>query len=289
MKPVSATHGISPQDSTDMHSSDSSQVSRSNSPEPRCVNRRVTINKSVLIAALVGAFLCTGGGATEKPFTPVADLKGVWSFTADPKLPNVLLIGDSISIGYTRSVREKLAGKANVYRPMRGKQPDNCGDTTIGLAKIDSWLGRQKWDVIHFNWGLWDLCYRNPQSKEPGNRDKLGGKLSTTPADYEKNLEQLVTRLKATGAKLIWASTTVVPEGEAGRFVGDEEKYNAIAARVMKKHGIPTNDLFTLTKGFAGKHFTKAGDVHYTAAGYEALAVQVAGTIERLLARKTEP
>ena len=162
-------------------------------------------------------------------------------------------------------------------------------DTTIGLKKIDGWLGQQKWDVIHFNWGLWDLCYRNPKSKEQGNRDKVSGKLSTTPADYEKNLEQLVTRLEATGAKLIWANTTVVPEGEAGRFVGDDEKYNAIAARVMQKHGIATDDLFTLTKGFAGEYSTKAGDVHYTAAGYGKLAVQIAATIEQSPPENAEP
>ena len=223
------------------------------------------------------------------PFTPAADSNGEWSFTADPKLPNVLIIGDSISIGYTRQVRAQLAGKANVYRPMRGRGPDNCGDTTIGLQKIDDWLGKQKWDVIHFNWGLWDLCYRTPESKEQGNRDKIGGRLSTTPADYEKNLEQLVTRLEATGAKLIWANTTAVPEGEVGRFVGDDAKYNAIAARVMRKHGVATDDLFTLTNGFSGKFSTKAGDVHFTAEGYQKLAVQVAATIEKMLPRRTEP
>ena len=216
-------------------------------------------------------------------FTPAADAKGNWSFTADPKLPNVLIIGDSISIGYTLTVRKKLTGSANVYRPMQGKGPDNCGDTTIGLKKIDAWLGKQKWDVIHFNWGLWDLCYRNPDSKAQGGRDKVGGMLSTTPADYEKNLEQLVSRLEATDAKLIWASTTVVPEGEVGRVVGDDEKYNAVAARVMKKHGIDTDDLFTLTKGFSGRFSTKAGDVHYNSEGYNALAIQVAATIEKVL------
>jgi len=225
------------------------------------------------------------GAKTEKtvPFTPASDMEGPWSFTADPKLPNVLILGDSISIGYTREVRKKLEGKANVYRPMRGKGPDNCGDTTIGLAKIEGWLGQQKWNVIHFNWGLWDLCYRNPKSKEQGNRDKVSGKLSTAPADYENNLERLVTRLEATGAKLIWASTTLVPDNEVGRFAGDDVKYNEIAARVMKKHGIPTDDLYSLSKGFAGKFSVKAGDVHFTAEGSAKLAEQVAATIEKAL------
>lgn len=234
---------------------------------------------------IVGTAVCANA-AGEKPFTPKSDVKGDWSFTADPKLPNVLLIGDSISIGYTRLAREQLAGKANVYRPMHGKGPENCGDTTRGLERIDAWLGDQKWDVIHFNWGLWDLCWRNAKSKNQGGRDKVGGKLSTPPADYEKNLEKLVTRLEATGAKLIWANTTAVPEGEDGRFVGDDEKYNAVAARVMQKHGIATDDLFTLTKGFAGKFSLKAGDVHYTPEGYEKLAVQVAATVENILPKK---
>lgn len=239
--------------------------------------------RNLFLVLLLIAGAGAGPAADVAPYTPPADTKGSWSLTADPKLPNVLLIGDSISIGYTRLVREKLAGKANVYRPMRDQNPDNCGDTSIGLERLDTWLGAQTWDLIHFNWGLWDLCYRNPASKNQGNRDKVAGKISTPSDIYERNLETLVGRLKKTGAKLIWANTTVVPAGEAGRFVGDDEKYNAIAARVMQRHGIPANDLFALTKNFAGKHSLKTGDVHYTAEGYTLIATQVAVVIEPAL------
>ena len=140
------------------------------------------------------------------------------------EVPNVLIPGDSISIGYTRDVRSLMAGKANVFRPMNpsGKQPENCGDTPMGIKGLDKWLGDTRWDVIHFNWGLWDLCYRNPKVKTQGNRDKKNGTLSTTPEQYERNLETIVTQLEKTGAKLIWASTTLVPDGEVGRFVGDD-------------------------------------------------------------------
>src|SRR5690349_5233165 len=61
----------------------------------------------------------------------------------DAKLPRVLLIGDSISIGYTVAVRELLHGKANVHRI-----PTNGGPTTNGLAHLPAWLGAGKWDVI---------------------------------------------------------------------------------------------------------------------------------------------
>lgn len=172
---------------------------------------------SVLL--LVASLVCSSAFAEKQIGGPV---------TVDPALPSVLIIGDSISIGYTPVVRELLKGKANVLRPNT-----NCGETRMGLAGIDKWLGDGRWSVIHFNWGLWDLCYRNPESKEQGRRDKLHGTQSIPVAEYEANLERLVERLKQTGAVLVWGSTTVVPEGEAGRVVGDDAKYNAAAARVM--------------------------------------------------------
>lgn len=197
----------------------------------------------------------------------------------------MLILGDSISIGYTLPVRELLKGKANVFRPMRadGKEPDNCGDTGIGLANMEKWLGDREWKVIQFNWGLWDLCYRTEDITRNGGRDKVHGKLSITPEEYEKNLENLVTRLKATGAKLIWASTTVVPEGESGRFAGDEVKYNAVAMRVMERHGVAVNDLHATSKEFSPDHFVGPGNVHFSNAGSARLAEQVAAEIGRLL------
>jgi hypothetical protein len=196
-------------------------------------------------------------------------------------LPQVLIIGDSISIGYTPFVKKELQGKANVVR-----HKGNAQHTGTGLAKLDSWLGKTPWDVIHFNWGLWDLCYRHPDSKAQGKRDKANGTITTPLAEYEKNLDELAGRLKQTGAKLIWAHTTFVPEGEVGRIVGDDVKYNEAAARVMKKHGIPINDLHTLTAGFPPDLFTKPGDVHYTKEGSQKLGAQVAEAILTQLKKK---
>lgn len=215
-------------------------------------------------------------------YTPEADKKKmVDQAPIEAGLPNVLILGDSISMGYTNGVREGLKGKANLLRPK-----DNCGDTVIGLEKIDKWLGDQKWDVIHFNWGLWDLCYRDPKSPKAGNRDKVNGKISVTTAEYEKNLDQLVTQLKATGATLIWASTTLVPEGEVGRAVGDDVKYNAVAAQVMKKHGVVINDLHALSAAMKPEMFIKPGDVHFTPAGSSKLAEQVVAKISGVLDAK---
>ncbi|MEC9475470.1 MAG: SGNH/GDSL hydrolase family protein [Planctomycetota bacterium] len=192
------------------------------------------------------------------------------------ELPKVLIIGDSISIGYTPFVEEQLREKAMVIH-----NPGNAQHTGTGLKKIDAWLGEKKWDVIHFNWGLWDLCYRDP----PGSlkRGKKNGKVTFTPQQYGKNLEKLIVRLKKTGAKLIWASTTKVPEGEPGRKVGDDIRYNAVARKLMKKYRIPVTDLHAASSQFPAELFRAPGDVHFKPEGRRKLARLVAKKVEEAL------
>jgi len=194
----------------------------------------------------------------------------------DPRLPRVLLIGDSISIGYTLPTREFLKGKANLHRI-----PTNGGPTTKGLASIDAWLGKGKWALIHFNWGLHDLKYMGPNGENLFPKEK-GGKPQVPIDAYEKNLDKLVTRLKKTRAKLIWRNTTPVPPGSKGRYVGDSVKFNTAAARVMKKHDVPTHDLFTMSQKRM-KEIMRPANVHYTPEGSKVLGKDVARVIMEVL------
>lgn len=194
-----------------------------------------------------------------------------------PGLPRVLLIGDSISIGYTLAVREELKGKANVHRP-----PTNCGPTTRGLTEIDKWLGNGKWDVIHFNFGLHDLKYVDDKGQ---NTDPAKGRPQVSAEDYEKNLETLVARMKKTGAKLIFATTTPVPQGSAARIKDDEVKYNQVALAVMKKHGVEIDDLYAFAKPRLAEIQLPA-NVHFKPEGSKVLAGQVASSILQAIEKK---
>jgi hypothetical protein len=196
----------------------------------------------------------------------------------DTKLPNVLIIGDSISIGYTVHVRKLLKGKADVFR-IKG----NGKYASFGLKNTEAWLGKTKWDVIHFNWGLWDICYRHPKSRVQGHRDKTNGTLTATPEDYKKDMTAIVTKLKKSSAKLIWCTTTPVPDHEAGRKMGDEIKYNNIAEVIMKKNNIAINNLHAHALLALPKIQSKKGDVHFTKEGYVHLAEKVAKEIENTL------
>jgi acyl-CoA thioesterase-1 len=150
-------------------------------------------------------------------------------------LPRVLLIGDSISMGYTLQVRDQLKGLANVHRP-----PQNCGDSATGLKQLDRWLGTGKWDVIHFNFGLHDLKYLDAQGKYVGPEQ---GKQVAPLADYRQHLRDFTVRAQATGAKIIFATTTPVPPGCQGRVAGDEVAYNRVALEVMNELGVAVDDL----------------------------------------------
>jgi lysophospholipase L1-like esterase len=187
-------------------------------------------------------------------FAPVTDAPG---------LPRVLLIGDSISIGYTVPVQKLLAGKANVHRV-----PDNAGPTTHGVQFLETWLGQERWDVIHFNFGLHDL------------KLMWDGEYQVRVEDYERNLRRLAGRLKQTGAILIWASTTPAPAGnvEPPRTDADVVLYNQSAAKVMKAHNIPIDDLYSAVRPRLTE-LQLPNNVHFRPEGYAALAQQVAESI----------
>lgn len=206
--------------------------------------------------------------AARSPFQPIKDQAG---------LPRVLLIGDSISIGYTIPVRNLMKDKANVHRA-----PTNCGPTTKGLKELSKWVGEKPWDVVHFNFGLHDLKFLGPQGQNLADPKAADSQQQVPPAEYEKNLRKLVAQLKKTKATLIWCNTTPVPTGAKGRVVGDSAKYNAIAAKIMQEEEIMIDDLYGFCKPQL-KKIQRPANVHFTAKGSQALAQQVVNQIEKSL------
>lgn len=194
-----------------------------------------------------------------------------------PGLPRVLLIGDSISMGYTLPVRALLKGRANLHRP-----PANCGDTARGLKQLEAWLGDGKWDVIHFNFGLHDLKYLDAAGKYVPPEQ---GRQVASPEQYAENLRALVTRLRKTGATLIFATTTPVPAGTLGRIEHDEARYNAAALAVMKEAGIAVDDLHARISGHQSE-WQLPKNVHFTPEGYDELAAAVAASVTTALPRR---
>jgi len=186
--------------------------------------------------------------------------------------PKLLVIGDSISGGYRKPVEATLAGQVEVHRI-----PQNGGDTHRGLANIEEWLRDTQWDIISFNWGLHDMKKGTPERMEA--RKKA----------YLERLETLVLRLKKTNAKLIFVTTTPVPEpNKAGRIDSYVVSFNQGAIELMKKHNIRVCDLYTVVKPVSEKYELesknpKFRDVHFTPEGYSFMGRELTKAIREEL------
>ncbi|MGD9126726.1 MAG: SGNH/GDSL hydrolase family protein [Planctomycetia bacterium] len=235
----------------------------------------------LVLTILVSLFLCLSLTAQAKKAKKAKKLRPEYrQAKEDPNLPRVLILGDSISIGYMLPTRAYLKGVANVQRPAT-----NCGPTTKGLKELDEWLGEKPWDMIHFNFGLHDLKYVDEKGKTV---KKLSDGAQQVPIEqYEKNLEEIVQRLKKTDAVLIWRTTTPVPKGSKGRVSGDAAKYNEAALRVMKKHDIPVHDLYKFCLPRLEK-IQRPANVHFTKKGSKILGKDVAEKIKEQLDKKSE-
>jgi dienelactone hydrolase/lysophospholipase L1-like esterase len=210
----------------------------------------------------IAGFICLG--------RPVAGAE------AAPQLPKVVLLGDSIRLGYAPLVAKRLAGKATVVSPAF-----DGGDSAALLRQVAQWAIRENPAVVHFNCGLDDL-----------KRAKASGRHQVEPADYQGNLEQLVARLqKETTAALVFANTTPVLDARrAGRSEefslaeADVQRYNATAVAVMQPCGVPVHDLHWVVQQGGVEKLLDADGVHCTPAGNALLAEAVADSVLRQLA-----
>jgi hypothetical protein len=198
------------------------------------------------------------------------------------KLPKVLIIGDSISMGYTGPVAEALRALAKVTRPEWAPGEEvNCGPTQCGLDNVQAWLGDGQWDVIHFNFGIWDTHLMDAQGGMVLVEDNIASRTDlhqrSTPEQYRKNLTTLVGTFQATGARLIWASTTPIMSRTGTRIRAIPE-LNEVAAEVMKARNIPIDDLYSYTMPHVAE-WQLADQCHFNALGYQELGKQVAQCI----------
>lgn len=165
----------------------------------------------------------------------------------EKKTQQVLFLGDPVHHTIVQAAAKELGDQVSVQYP-KGIQAEDSG---TALAKIDELLGKTEWDIIYFNFGMGDMCHKDPSSSEFRIMCKnSGGVPVSTPEQYEKQLDSLVQRLKTTKAKIIWGSTTPMvnihffPSFQHNRFEPNaEQAYNTIAARVMTKHKVPVIDL----------------------------------------------
>ncbi len=208
-------------------------------------------------------------------FTAIPPTRGQSSASLGPGLPKVVLVGDSIRLGYAARVAERLSGKAVVISP-----PENGGDSTNVLSHLDDWVLRQKPDVVHLNCGLHDL-----------KRSKTDGHHQVELARYADNLRRVVARIReGTDAALVFADTTPILDerharrgADFDRTEADVRQYNAAAIAMMRELGVPVHDLHWVVEQGGPETMLGPDGTHYTVVGSDRLAEAVADCVLRQL------
>lgn len=176
---------------------------------------------------------------------------------------HMLIIGDSISIGYTPTLTERLTQ----YKVKR--IPVNGSHTRVGVANIDEWLSDHPgWECISFNFGLHDLSH---------NR--------LVPIDeYESNLRIISERIKQATPHPVFILTTTSPANETIYKDSDVIAYNEVAIRIMTELGIPMIDAYGASLEIPQLHLHPdlMDDVHYTAEGYRYLGEFIVNEIDEI-------
>ncbi len=190
-------------------------------------------------------------------------------------MKKIVLIGDSIRMGYDKYVKDALSGVAEVYYP-----EENCKFAEYVLRYAHEWKTAGKWgddvDLVHWNAGLWDAL-------------ELFGDEPLTSLDYygeaiariDKRLRMLFPK-----AKIVFATSTKVIEEMASkdffRHNSVIEKYNNKAIEALKDTDAYINDLYAISKTI-GKEYHSDFVHYYTDRGREMLGGKVLSVICEIL------
>lgn len=193
----------------------------------------------------------------------------------DTGKPAVLLIGDSIRMGYCQTVRNSLSDQADVYYP-----EENCRFSQFIFASLSSWVNLvpdpDRVVLVHWNCGHWDIAHFRG-SPEPLNSLSV----------YRSMLQQIQKDLKKEfpNAKIVFATTTPMnPSGEQGvniRSTQEIIQYNQAAKKIILQEGGLIDDLFDVMQDKDASWYEDY--CHYTPDGFVYLGQKVADYIRQNL------
>ena len=208
-------------------------------------------------------------------------------------MKNVILVGDSIRLGYQDMVKEMLGDEVHVFSP-----DENCRYTKYALWGMWNWMerwGSPRIDVIHWNTGIWDL-----------HRCTTDGEVFTPLYEYIEVNRRLANQMKSYSNNLIWA--TIIPGGKAldgrarqnalintdasapkvfladttDKWNADVRLYNAAVSAMLRESGVHIDDHYGALVNNTDLYISADG-IHPTPEGYQVLAKRTVEEIRKLL------
>ena len=157
----------------------------------------------------------------------------------DEKLPNCLIFGDSVSIGYERAVKERLRGKCNVQHSPWDVSNGGWGSSSAALTCLDNALLSAAAEplVTSANRGKTIIFFNNGLHNTQNNSTQAILQYKDDISNIAKTFQTLHP------FRLFYGLTTPLM---TSYNAGDQiiEKLNAQALDAMQSLGIPAVDLY---------------------------------------------
>lgn len=195
------------------------------------------------------------------------------------KMKRVLLLGDSIRMGYQGYVKEILKEECEVIF----NKEDNGRFIQYTYWQLNQMYRQYKhFDIVHFNTGYWDMNIE-PPCLEP---------LNTIP-EYLYGLNKIIKYVKQSNAVPVFATTVpIYSVGSSMDNTGTEasityknewvQDYNKAAKELMQKKKVTVNDLYS--EMLLGPKYFKCEDMlHLSNEGYMKCAESIANAIREFL------
>ena len=199
-------------------------------------------------------------------------------------MKKIVLLGDSIRMGYDKYVKEALSDTAEVFYPK-----DNCTFAQNTLRFLHEWKKKGEWgddvDLVHWNNGLWDIA------------EIYGDEPLSSIEHYTDMIRRIDRRIRLLfpKAKVVFATSTPINQAEyesqRHRFWRSNEtirRYNAVAVKVVKQYGFAVNDLYSLMEGVPD-HFFSDRTHYYTKDATERMTNRVLEVIKEQLGIAGKP
>jgi lysophospholipase L1-like esterase len=187
-------------------------------------------------------------------------------------MKKVILVGDSIRLGYQETVRGELCDEAEVRGP-----EENGGHTRNVLEHLDEWVLSQGPDVVHVNSGLHDI---RRETKDADPVVPLG--------EYRDNVQRILRCiLDEARAEAVWATTTPVNQRwhhenkDFERLEDDVLAYNRAAMEICQDLAVPVDNLFEAVMEEGRNRLLLDDGVHFTEEGYRLLGRTVADAVRK--------
>lgn len=180
-------------------------------------------------------------------------------------MKRIMLIGDSIRMGYQEQVKALLGSSYEIWTP-----EENARFAKYTLNCLPEWLAAfPSPDLVHWNNGLWDTA---TVCAEDG---------VFTPVDeYVRYLSIIARELLKNTPRVVFATTTPVQPDSANQVPERIPVYNAAAEALMREKGIPVNDLYHAVLPHIGTWICE-DHIHLTDTGKAGCAAQIAAVIRK--------